>query len=57
MNGEKVHQRLYQAFNQIKQANTHALTFTHQSKVVDSDFLLDIWQKSSNTVAMSENLV
>ncbi|SUD90061.1 class I SAM-dependent DNA methyltransferase [Psychrobacter phenylpyruvicus] len=57
LNGEKVHQRLYQAFNQIKQANTHALTFTHQSKVVDSDFLLDIWQKSSNTVAMSENLV
>lgn len=57
MNGEKVHQRLYQAFNTTEPADSNALTFTHQSKVVDSDFLLDIWQHSSDTVAMSENLV
>ena len=57
MNGQKVHQRLYQAFNSTNQTDSNYLTFTHQSKIVDSDFLLDIWQHSSNTVAMSENLV
>ncbi len=57
MNGEKVHQRLYQAFNSTNKTDSNPLTFTHQSKIVDSDFLLDIWQHSSNTVAMSENLV
>lgn len=57
MNGEKVHQRLYQAFNIMKETAEKPVNFTHQSKLVDSDFLLDVWQNSPNTVAMAENLV
>ncbi|WP_296404697.1 class I SAM-dependent methyltransferase [Psychrobacter sp.] len=74
MNGEIVHQRLYQALNtidstsnsttindthqtnQLSSSNTK-VTFIHQSQLIDSDFLLDIWQNSSDTVAMSERLV
>ena len=66
MTGETVHQRLHHAFNrisnevnsaQIQQVDSQHPTFTHQSKVVDSDFLLDVWQRSVETVAMQENLV
>ena len=66
MTGETVHQRLHHAFNrisnevnsaQIQQVDSQHPTFTHQSKVVDSDFLLDVWQRSAETVAMQENLV
>lgn len=53
MTGETVHQRLYQAFN----AKSHQTIFTHQSKLVDTDFLLDVWQHSPKSVAMQENLV
>lgn len=66
MTGETVHQRLHHAFNRIihdvnsaqrQQVDSQNPTFTHQSKVVDSDFLLDVWQRSPETVAMQENLV
>lgn len=53
MTGETVHQRLYQAFN----AKSHQTAFTHHSKLVDTDFLLDVWQHSPKSVAMQENLV
>lgn len=57
LTGETVHQRLQQAFDQKdKLAFTHP-AFTHQSQLVDSDFLLDIWQNTPKTVAMQENLV
>ncbi len=59
MTGETVHKRLHQAFN-IANNNDKAscqVTFNHQSQVVDSDFLLDVWQNSPNTVAMQENLI
>ncbi|WP_367109140.1 class I SAM-dependent methyltransferase [uncultured Psychrobacter sp.] len=56
MTGETVHQRLQQAFNQDKSDCTYP-AFTHQSQLVDSDFLLDIWQNTPKTVAMQENLV
>ena len=49
MTGETVHQRLHQAFNHSP--------LTHQSQIIDSDFLLDVWQYSPNSVAMQENLV
>lgn len=52
LTGETVHQRLQQAFNQ-----EYKVSFTHQSQLVDSDFLLDIWQNSQKTVAMQEHLV
>ena len=55
MTGELVHQRLQQAFNSTNKANQQA--FNHQSKVVDTDFLLDIWQHTTNSVAKQENLV
>lgn len=59
MTGETVHQRLHQAFN-VANDNDKAscqVAFNHQSQVVDSDFLLDVWQNSPNTVAMQENLI
>ncbi|WP_296244317.1 MULTISPECIES: class I SAM-dependent methyltransferase [unclassified Psychrobacter] len=66
MTGETVHQRLHQAFNKVnndanpeqeQHINTRHSTFTHQSKIIDSDFLLDVWQHTSESVAMQENLV
>jgi len=68
MTGETVHQRLCQAFNkgsdavepkqgQGQQIDTKNSAFTHQSKIIDSDFLLDVWQYSPESVAMQENLV
>lgn len=65
MTGETVHQRLCQAFNkgsnelepkQGQHIDTKNSTFTHQSKIIDSDFLLDVWQYSPESVAMQENL-
>lgn len=52
MTGETVHQRLQQAFNE-----SHNITLTHQSQIVDSDFLLDVWQRSAQTIAMQEQLI
>ena len=49
MTGESVHQRLHQVFTNNNE-NHHA--FNHQSQMIDSDFLLDIWQRSSTSVAM-----
>lgn len=63
MTGESVHQRLVEAFNGPNRANSSSsnhlnqAAFTQQSKTVDSDFLLDIWQNSAKSVAMQENLV
>ncbi|MGP4733507.1 MULTISPECIES: class I SAM-dependent DNA methyltransferase [unclassified Psychrobacter] len=54
MTGESVHQRLHQTFINNNE-NHHA--FNHQSQMIDSDFLLDIWQRSSTSVAMQENLI
>lgn len=51
MTGETVHQRLHIAFEKDQ------IEFNHQSKMVDSDFLLDIWQRSSKSVAAQENLL
>ncbi len=56
MTGETVHQRLHHAFN-TENNDKHQVAFTHQSQLVDSDFLLDTWQRSPDTVAMQENLV
>ena len=52
MTGETVHERLQHAFNADE-----TLKLTHQSQIIDSDFLLDVWQNSTKTVAMQENLV
>ncbi|MDO5769116.1 MAG: hypothetical protein Q4P13_06385, partial [Psychrobacter sp.] len=64
MTGETVHERLYRAFgpkdsqaNSANNKNAHHWALTHQSRLVDSDFLLDVWQNSTKTVAMQENLV
>jgi len=63
MTGETVHQRFYKAFNRANEVNTanaassKPMTFTQQSQTVDSDFLLDVWQNSSKSVAMQESLV
>lgn len=59
MTGETVHQRLHQVFNATNDNDKAScqVTFNHQSQVVDSDFLLDVWQNSPNTVAMQENLI
>jgi len=66
MTGETVHQRLHQAFSLANNANNegghpvafnHPTAFSHQSKIVDTDFLLDVWQNAPNSVAMQENLV
>lgn len=55
MTGETVHQRLHQAFNEDEKGQQ--ATFTHQSKLIDTDFLLDVWQRSPNSLAVQENLV
>lgn len=58
MNGETVHRRLYQAFNSINSAQgKHQVAFNHQSQIIDSDFLLDVWQRSSESIAMQEDLI
>ncbi|MED6318209.1 MAG: class I SAM-dependent methyltransferase [Pseudomonadota bacterium] len=54
MTGESVHQRLHQVFTNN---NENQYAFNHQSQMIDSDFLLDIWQRSSTSVAMQENLI
>lgn len=54
MTGESVHRRLHQTFIDNNE-NQHS--FNHQSQMIDSDFLLDIWQRSSTSVAMQENLI
>ncbi|MBB3105782.1 SAM-dependent methyltransferase [Psychrobacter luti] len=66
MTGETVHQRLNQAFDKVsnelepkqgQKVDTKNSAFTHQSEIIDSDFLLDVWQYSPKSVAMQENLV
>ncbi len=66
MNGETAHQRLHEAFNKVsnevepkqrQQIDTKNPALTHQSEIIDSDFLLDVWQYSPKSVAMQENLV
>lgn len=65
MTGETVHQRLYQAFdlsstvssNKAFNEKKQQVGFSHQSKLVDTDFLLDVWQNSPKSVAMQENLI
>jgi len=54
MTGESAHQRLHQVFTNN---NESQYAFNHQSQMIDSDFLLDIWQRSSTSVAMQENLI
>lgn len=56
MTGETVHQRLHHAFN-LTNSEKHQVTFTHQSQMIDSDFLLDIWQRCQSSVAMQEKLI
>ena len=71
MTGETVHQCLQQAFNATNNKMDHPVftyptlthpafvhpALTHQSQIVDSDFLLDVWQHSPKSVAMQENLI
>lgn len=57
MTGETVHQRLYQAFNSTAHDIEHKAAFTHQSQIIDTDFLLDIWQNSSDSLAKQQGLV
>lgn len=59
MTGETVHQQLHQAFNgSANESNAeHQPAFTHQSKLIDTDFLLDVWQHTSASIAEQENLV
>lgn len=52
MTGETVHHRLQQAFNK-----ENKLALNHQSQIVDSDFLVDVWQRSVQTIAMQEELI
>ena len=56
MTGETVHQRLQHAFN-TENNDKRQIAFTHQSQLIDSDFLLDTWQRSPDSVAMQENLI
>jgi len=60
MTGEKVHERLQNAFNlpanKPSQKAAKAI-FTQQSCLVDRDFLLDVWQNTPTSVAEQENLV
>ncbi len=56
MTGETVHQRLNDAFN-FANNEKHQFEFNHQSQIIDSDFLLDVWQRSPSSVAMQENLI
>jgi len=61
MTGDTVHQRLHQAFNLAKRGinnkSAQQVAFSHQSEIIDTDFLLDVWQNTSNSVAMQENLI
>ena len=60
MTGETVHQRLHQAFspvNAAKNLNSQLKAFSHQSQIVDKDFLLDVWLNSTDSIARQENLV
>ena len=58
MNGELVHQRLQQAFDWVANSREDGqAAFHHQSKISDSDFLLDVWQRTSTSIARQENLV
>ncbi|WP_352339209.1 class I SAM-dependent methyltransferase [Psychrobacter sp. 16-MNA-CIBAN-0192] len=56
MTGEAVHQCLHHAFN-LTSNEKHQVELTHQSQIIDSDFLLDIWQRSPSSVAMQEKLI
>ena len=56
MTGETVHQRLHHAFN-FASNEKHQIELTHQSQIIDSDFLLDIWQRCPSSVAMQEKLI
>ena len=56
MTGETVHQRLHHAFN-TENNDKRQIAFTHQSQLIDRDFLLDTWQRSPDSVAMQENLI
>ncbi len=42
--------------NSNNQENQPA-TFSHQSQIIDNDFLLDVWQNSLDSVARQENLI
>ena len=58
MNGELVHQRLQQAFYWIaNNKEDYQTAFHHQSNINDSDFLLDVWQRTSTSIAVQENLI
>lgn len=60
MTGETVHRRLHQAFNDAANEDngkSQQAAFTHQSKLVDTDFLLDVWQRCPDSLAVQENLV
>ena len=60
MTGESVHQRLQQAFTlgaSTEHIKNHLTAFIHQSQMIDTDFLLDIWQNSPHSVAGQENLL
>ena len=56
MTGETVHQRLNDAFN-FANNEKHQIAFNHQSQIIDSDFLLDVWQRSPSSVAKQEKLI
>jgi predicted TPR repeat methyltransferase len=56
MTGETVHQRLHDPFN-LTNKQMHQVAFTHQSQIIDSDFLLDVWQRSPDSVAKQQNLI
>ena len=56
MTGETVHKRLHHAFN-LMANDKHQIAFNHQSQILDSDFLLDVWQRSQSSVARQENLI
>lgn len=61
MTGARVHERLQNAFNLPASIEPNQKTpqavFTHQSCLVDRDFLLDVWQNTLSSVAEQENLV
>ena len=56
MTGETVHKRLHHAFN-LMANDKQQIAFNHQSRILDSDFLLDVWQRSQSSVARQENLI
>jgi len=55
LTGETVHKRLHHAFSTYTAPQSSA--FIHQSQMIDSDFLLDIWQQSTDSIATQEHLV